>query len=102
MYLFHPLLSFIFLLFSYLPPGVSQIYVEVYDECSFVMDELIAWGHIDIPSKVLQKGEMHEDWYMLSGKQGDNQEGMINLVFSYTVKVISNITENIFNLLPIS
>lgn len=70
----------------YLPPGVSQIYVEVYDECSFVMDELIAWGHIDIPSKVLQKGEMHEDWYMLSGKQGDNQEGMINLVFSYTTK----------------
>ncbi|XP_050597731.1 toll-interacting protein-like [Bombus affinis] len=70
----------------YLPPGVTQIYVEVYDECSFVMDELIAWGHIDIPSKVLQKGEMHEDWYMLSGKQGDNQEGMINLVFSYTTK----------------
>lgn len=70
----------------YLPPGVSQIYVEIYDECSFVMDELIAWGHIDIPSKVLQKGEMHEDWYMLSGKQGDNQEGMINLVFSYTTK----------------
>ncbi|KAK1123416.1 hypothetical protein K0M31_008124 [Melipona bicolor] len=70
----------------YLPPGVSQIYVEIYDECSFVMDELIAWGHIDIPSQVLQKGETYEDWYMLSGKQGDNQEGMINLVFSYTVK----------------
>ncbi|CAD1471623.1 unnamed protein product, partial [Heterotrigona itama] len=70
----------------YLPPGVSQIYVEIYDECSFVMDELIAWGHIDIPSQVLQKGETHEDWYMLSGKQGDNQEGMINLVFSYTTK----------------
>ncbi|XP_054016534.1 toll-interacting protein A-like isoform X1 [Hylaeus anthracinus] len=70
----------------YLPPGVTQIYVEIYDECSFVMDELIAWGHIDIPPQVLQKGETHEDWYMLSGKQGDNQEGMINLVFSYTVK----------------
>lgn len=70
----------------YLPPGVSQIYVEIYDECSFVMDELIAWGHIDIPSQVLQKGETHEDWYMLSGKQGDNQEGMINLVFSFLPK----------------
>ncbi|XP_017761651.1 PREDICTED: LOW QUALITY PROTEIN: toll-interacting protein-like [Eufriesea mexicana] len=70
----------------YLPPGVSQIYVEIYDECSFVMDELIAWGHIDIPSQVLQKGETYEDWYMLSGKQGNNQEGVINLVFSYTNK----------------
>lgn len=50
------------------------------------MDELIAWGHIEIPPHVIQKGETHEDWYTLSGKQGDNQEGMINLVFSYTVK----------------
>lgn len=49
------------------------------------MDELIAWGHIDIPPQVIQRGETHEDWYMLSGKQGDNQEGMINLVLSYTV-----------------
>lgn len=73
---------------SNLPPGVTQIYVEIYDECSFVMDELIAWGHIEIPPQVIQKGETHEDWYMLSGKQGDNQEGMINLVFSYTVKIM--------------
>ncbi|XP_026824892.1 toll-interacting protein B [Ooceraea biroi] len=69
-----------------LPPGVTQIYIEIYDECSFVMDELIAWGHIEIPPQVIQKGETHEDWYMLSGKQGENQEGMINLVFSYTNK----------------
>lgn len=69
-----------------LPPGVSQIYVEIYDEYSFVVDELIAWGHIEIPPQVIQRGETHEDWYMLSGKQGENQEGMINLVFSYTNK----------------
>lgn len=70
----------------FLPPGVTQIYVEIYDECSFMMDELIAWGHIEIPPQVLQRGETHEDWYMLNGKQGDNQEGMINLVFSYRAK----------------
>ncbi|XP_057336212.1 toll-interacting protein-like [Microplitis mediator] len=70
----------------WIPPGVNQIYVEVYDECSFTMDELIAWGHIEIPASVVQRGETHEDWYMLSGKQGDNQEGMINLVFSYSNK----------------
>jgi len=53
------------------------------------MDELIAWGHIEIPAQVIQKGETHEDWYMLSGKQGENQEGMINLVFSYTVQTMN-------------
>ncbi|XP_029157039.1 toll-interacting protein B-like [Nylanderia fulva] len=63
-----------------------NVYMRIYDECSFMMDELIAWGHIEIPPQVFQKGETHEDWYMLSGKQGENQEGMINLVFSYTNK----------------
>lgn len=53
------------------------------------MDELIAWGHIEIPPHVIQKGETHEDWYTLSGKQGENQEGMINLVFSYTVQRVN-------------
>lgn len=81
---------------SLLPPGVTQIYIEIYDECSFVMDELIAWGHIEIPPQVIQRGETHEDWYMLSGKQGENQEGMINLVFSYTVQ-----TMNIIHLMSI-
>ncbi|XP_008213196.1 toll-interacting protein-like [Nasonia vitripennis] len=67
----------------FLPPGVNKIYVEIYDECSFTMDELIAWGHIDIPSQVIEKGTTYEDWYLLSGKQGDNLEGSINLVLSY-------------------
>ncbi|XP_051169123.1 toll-interacting protein-like [Leptopilina boulardi] len=71
-----------------LPPGITQIYVEIYDECSFTMDELIAWGHIDIPSQVIQRGETYEDWYLLSGKQGDHQEGSINLVLSYTNKYV--------------
>lgn len=64
-----------------------QIYVEIYDECSFTMDELIAWGHIEIPPQVIQRGETHEDWYLLSGKQGDHQEGSINMVLSYSVSI---------------
>ncbi|XP_066586364.1 toll-interacting protein A-like [Prorops nasuta] len=69
-----------------LPPGVTKIYIEIYDERSFTTDELIAWGHVEIPPQVIQRGETHEDWYTLSGKQGENLEGMINLVFSYTNK----------------
>ncbi|XP_058802850.1 toll-interacting protein-like [Phymastichus coffea] len=71
----------------FLPPGVNKIYVEIYDECSFTMDELIAWGHVDIPPQVIEKGTTYEDWYLLSGKQGDNQEGSINLVLSYTTRI---------------
>lgn len=70
----------------FLPLGVTQLNIEIYDECSFTTDELIAWGHIEIPPQVIQRGETHEDWYMLSGKQGDNVEGMINLVLSYMTK----------------
>ncbi|XP_044736206.1 toll-interacting protein-like [Chrysoperla carnea] len=66
-----------------LPQGVNSIYLEIYDECSFTMDELIAWTQIQIPQNVMQ-GETHEDWYPLSGKQGDGAEGMVQLVLSYT------------------
>ncbi|XP_049791706.1 toll-interacting protein-like [Schistocerca nitens] len=69
-----------------LPQGVTSIYLEIYDECSFTMDELIAWAHIPIPQAVMN-GETHEEWYQLSGKQGEGMEGMINLVLSYTTHV---------------
>lgn len=58
--------------------------LEIYDERSFTMDELIAWTQIQLPPQVL-KGETHEDWYPLTGKQGEDAEGMINLVFSFMV-----------------
>lgn len=76
--------------FSLLPQGVNSLYLEIYDECSFTMDELIAWAQIPIP-KVVFSGETHEEWYPLNGKQGDGQEGMINLVLSYAVSTTSNI-----------
>lgn len=70
--------------FSLLPQGINTLTLEIFDERSFTMDELIAWTQIQIPQQVLN-GQTHEDWYPLSGKQGEGVEGMVNLVLSYLV-----------------
>ncbi|XP_018572445.1 toll-interacting protein [Anoplophora glabripennis] len=66
-----------------LPQGINTITLEIFDERSFTMDELIAWTQIVIPQQVMS-GETHEEWYPLNGKQGEGLEGMINLVLSYS------------------
>lgn len=79
--------SLTILIYSILPHGITTITLEIFDERSFTMDELIAWTQINIPQQVLS-GETHEDWYPLDGKQGEGQEGMVNIVLSYTVRVL--------------
>ena len=39
---------------------------------------------VEIPSRVLE-GELVDDWYPLSGRQGDEKEGVINLILEYRV-----------------
>lgn len=43
-----------------LPAGVNKIFLEIYDECNFTMDELIAWAEVKIPEAVIERGETHE------------------------------------------
>lgn len=74
--------------YSLLPQGLNTIHIEIYDERSFV-DELIAWTQINIPRQVLA-GETHDEWYQLSGKQGEGLEGMIHLILSYAVSYFCN------------
>jgi toll-interacting protein len=65
---------------------VKSISVEVYDECALTMDELIAYGQIPIP-EIVFRGESADQWLQLSGKQGENKEGSIHMIFTLLVKI---------------
>lgn len=65
-------------------PGYDSIFIEVFDERSFTVDDKIAWTHVIIPEDVLTSTKVSNEWYPLSGRQGDNREGSVNIILSYT------------------
>lgn len=67
----------------YLPQGVDNMYVEIFDERSFTIDDRVAWAYVTIPEAAMN-GETVDEWFPLSGKQGDSKEGMLNLVLTFT------------------
>lgn len=51
------------------------------------MDELIAWTTIQIPIQIYKEATIIEQWYNLTGKQGPNNEGTINIIMSFGVRI---------------
>jgi len=69
----------------YLPQAVDTIHLEIFDERAFAVDDRIAWADIVISPQMLDGSvtEVLDDWFPLSGKQGDEKEGSINVVISF-------------------
>mmetsp|Transcript_28660 Transcript_28660/g.86002 ORF Transcript_28660/g.86002 Transcript_28660/m.86002 type:complete len:192 (+) Transcript_28660:1183-1758(+) len=58
----------------------SMLKIEVLSMGTF-SDRLVGWTELDIEPAL--HGLKMEDWYTLSGKQGDGKEGKINLVIGF-------------------
>ena len=54
---------------------------------SFTIDDRVAWAYVTIPEAAMN-GETVDEWFPLSGKQGDSKEGMLNLVLTFTVSFV--------------
>ncbi|KAK5984479.1 Toll-interacting protein [Trichostrongylus colubriformis] len=67
---------------AYLPNGVESIYIQIFDEKAFSADECVAWAHVMLPQAIFS-GETIDDYYPLSGQQGEGKEGMLHLVISF-------------------
>ncbi|XGW24888.1 hypothetical protein V3C99_006387 [Haemonchus contortus] len=67
---------------AYLPNGVESIYIQIFDEKAFSADECVAWAHVMLPPAIFS-GETIDDYYPLSGQQGEGKEGMLHLVISF-------------------
>ncbi len=66
----------------YLLQGVHALDAEIYDECTFSTDPLIAQGSLDFPDVVLTGREVADVWFPLSGREGAEKEGMLHIILS--------------------
>lgn len=66
----------------HIPDTLREFHVEIFDECSFSVDERIAWGVVKLTDSLFE-GDTVEHWHSLCGKQGDDKEGMIHIVLKY-------------------
>lgn len=65
-----------------LPAGITEIFVEVFDEKAFSEDKRIGWGVIPLSEDILLHKKTVTNDFLLSGDCGDNLEGSIKLVLS--------------------
>lgn len=74
----------------FLPPSLHHPPSTPYTVCGITqrylaLDDRIAWAYYEFSTDLLS-GETIEEWVALSGKQGEGQEGNINIILSFTVR----------------
>jgi toll-interacting protein len=67
----------------YLPFNVDMLHIEIFDEKSFMNDEMIAFVNYPLPDSLFN-GIFLDEWIPLSGKLGEQKEGHINVQMMYT------------------
>lgn len=65
----------------YLLKGTKTIDVEIYDECTFTNDVMVAHSTLPIPDDVF-KHVVVDEWFPLSGQEGHEKEGVLHLILS--------------------
>lgn len=65
-----------------LPVGVTEFFVEVFDEHSFTEDKRIGWCVVQLTDEVLKQKKTITNWFPLSGDLGENNEGSVKLVIN--------------------
>ncbi len=59
------------------PPHILQRYLA--------LDDRVAWAHFEFPEDLFN-GETVEEWVPLNGRQGNGEEGNINIILSLQVR----------------
>ena len=58
----------------------ALVFPQIYDECTFSADAMIAHATFPIPDDVVHRGVVVDEWWPLSGQEGPDKEGMVHLV----------------------
>ena len=69
----------------FLHNDLSPVQVEIFDECSFSVDERVAWATIQLRETVFS-GETVEDWYPLTGKCSVGRQWKIGTLLLVSVQ----------------
>lgn len=65
-----------------LPVGVTEFFIEIFDEHAFTEDKRIGWVAVQLTEDVLKHKKTITKWYPLTGDLGERAEGEVKLVIN--------------------